>query len=70
MGSQGNESTVSFVLRRYMRVVSGSLVVCLSEYFPLRSVCILVIKIHGFVSGRAMVDFQNNVVSAYLLSAR
>ena len=27
---------VSFVSRRYMRVVNGSLVVCLSEYPPLR----------------------------------
>ena len=31
------ESMVSFVSRRYMRVVNGSLVVCLSEYLPLRS---------------------------------
>ena len=36
---------VSFVSRRYMRVVNGSLVVCLSEYLPLRSVYILVIKV-------------------------
>ena len=35
-----NESMVSFVSRRYMRVVIGTirLVVCLSEYLPLRSV--------------------------------
>ena len=32
-----NESMVSFVSIRYMRVVNGSLVVCLSEYLPLRS---------------------------------
>ena len=29
-----NESMVSFASRRYMRVVNGSLVVCLSEYLP------------------------------------
>ena len=40
-----NESMVSFVSRRYMRVVNGILVVCLSEYLPLRSVYILVIKV-------------------------
>ena len=33
-----HESIVSFVSRRYMRVVNGSLVVCLSEYLPLHSV--------------------------------
>ena len=32
-----------------MRVVHGRLVVCLSEYLPLRSVYILVIKVEGFV---------------------
>ena len=32
-----NESMVSFVSRRYMRAVNGSLVVCLSEYLPLGS---------------------------------
>ena len=42
-----NESMVSFVSRRYMRVINGSLVVCLSDYLPLRShsVYILVIKV-------------------------
>ena len=45
MGSYRNESMVSFVSRRYMRVVNGSLVFCLSEYLPLRSVYILVIKV-------------------------
>ena len=40
-----NESMVSFVSRRYMRVVNGSLVVCLSEYLTLCSVYILVIKV-------------------------
>ena len=39
------ESMVSFVSRRYMRVVNGILVVCLSEYLPLCSVYILVIKV-------------------------
>ena len=33
-----HESMVSFVSRHYMRVVNGSLVVCLSEYLSLRSV--------------------------------
>ena len=33
-----------------MRVVNGSLVVYLSEYLPLISVCILLIKVQGFVS--------------------
>ena len=38
-------------IERYMRVVNVAerLVVCLSEYLPLRSVCILVIKVQGFV---------------------
>ena len=40
-----NESLVSLVSRRYMRVVNRILVVCLSEYLPLRSVYILVIKV-------------------------
>ena len=40
-----NESMVSFVSRRYMRVVNGILVVCLSGYLPLHSVYILVIKV-------------------------
>ena len=40
-----NESIVSFVSRRYMRVINGSLVVCLSEYLPLHSVYILVITV-------------------------
>ena len=31
-GSYIDESMVSFVSKRYMRVVKGSLVVCLSEY--------------------------------------
>ena len=43
--SDNNESMVSFVLRRYMRVVNRSLMVCLSEYLPLCSVHILVIKV-------------------------
>ena len=43
--SNMNESIVSFVSRRYMRVVNGSLVVCLSEYLPLHSVYILVITV-------------------------
>ena len=45
---------VSCVSRRYMRVVNGivHLVVCLSEYLPLCSVCILVIKVQGFVLRR------------------
>ena len=49
-----NESMVSFVSRCYMRVVSGRerLVVCLSEYLPLRSVYSLVIIVEGFVSRR------------------
>ena len=40
------ESTVSLVSRGYMRVVKVAerLVVCLSEYLPLRSVCILVVS--------------------------
>ena len=45
-----NESMVSFVSRRYMRVVNGSLVVCLSEYLPLRSVYILVIKVQDVIA--------------------
>ena len=32
------ESMVSLVSRRYMRVVNGSLLVCLSEYLPLHTV--------------------------------
>ena len=36
---------VSFVSRRYMRVVNRSLMVCLSEYLPVLSVYILVIKV-------------------------
>ena len=58
-----HESMVSLVSRRYMKVVNGSLVVCLSEYLSLRSVYILVIKV-CFVkrSGIAIFDFQNNVV--------
>ena len=32
------ESMVSFVSRRYKRVVNESLMVCLSEYLPLRGV--------------------------------
>ena len=39
-----HESMVSFVSRRYIRVVNGSLVVCLSEYLPLH-IYILVIKV-------------------------
>ena len=44
---------VSFVSRRYMRVVNGSLEVCLSKYLPLCSVYILVIKVII-----AMLDFH------------
>ena len=40
-----DESMVSLVSRRYMRVVNGSLLVCLSEYLPLHTVYILVIKL-------------------------
>ena len=42
-----NESVVSPVARRYTRVVNGRerLVVCLSEYLPLHTVYILVIKV-------------------------
>ena len=56
--SRLNESMVSFVSRRFMRVVigTGRLVVCLSEYLPLRSVyrisSMSMIAVQGFVSQR------------------
>ena len=50
-----------------MRVVNGSLVVCLSEYLPLRSVCILFIKVHGFVSRR---DHQSPCLIFEIMSFR
>ena len=48
-----------------MRVVNGRLVVCLSEYVPLRTVYILVIKVCFAKRPRsAIVVFQNYVVKA------
>ena len=43
-----------YILKGYMRGESGTecLLVCLSEYLPLRSVYILLITVKGFVSGR------------------
>ena len=58
-----HESIISLVSRRYMRVVNGSLVVCLSEYLSLHSAYILVIKVcFAKRSGIAIFDFHNNVV--------
>ena len=49
---------LSFVSKRYTRGESGteSLVVCLSEYLPLRTVYIIVIKVEGFVLRRDYVS--------------
>ena len=61
---------VSFVPKRYTRGESGteSLVVCLSEYLPLRTVYILGIKVEGFISRR---DHESPFVSSrYCLGLR
>ena len=52
-----NEAIVSLVSRHYMRVYEAErLVVCLSEYLPLRSVYLIssmyIIAVQGFVSRR------------------
>ena len=64
---------VSLVAKRYMRVVNGSLVVCLSKYLPLSSVCILVIKVcfvkRSGIAIRMLIQIgKQNVEIKYILS--